>query len=232
MPLRNFAILHCHIAKECHLADMKLTSIVVLLALFGVVVGCGSTVDPAGQGGSGNASSSSSSGSSGGGGASPCETSGSSTLPGVSIEFTANDCTFTVAEAAAGIQIGYQVVVANDVPNVHPLSQDTGCGGAGPSLLYVFENLGDNGQNYCICDQGLCPGSGPDPVTIPQGTYAASFSWDGKNWSGPSDTGMPKGAAFPPGDYTLTVSSKGDFTEAGVNKPYEVIGKAIVHLVP
>jgi len=29
----------------------------------------------------------------------------------------------------------------------------------------------------------------------------------GVNWTGPSDTGNPKGAPFPPGDYTLTVST-------------------------
>ena len=161
-----------------------------------------------------------------------CETSSTSTLPGASIEFISNDCTFTLAEAAAGIQIDYRVVVTNDIPNVHPTPQNTPCEGPGPSLLYVFENLGGDGQNYCLCDLGLCQGPGPDPVTIPQGTYPASFSWDGKNWTGPSDFGNPKGAAFPLGDYTLTVSSKGDWTEAGVNKPYEVVGTAVVHLVP
>jgi len=40
-----------------------------------------------------------------------------------------------------------------------------------------------------------------------KGTYARTFTWDGVNWTGPSDTGNPKGAPFPPGDYTLTVST-------------------------
>lgn len=208
---------------------MQRPSVLVVLS-FCALVGCGPTVDPGGQSSSSSGSGTSSSGSSGGMPA--CETSGMSSLPGVAIEFTANDCTFTLAEAAAGIKIDYQVVVQNDVPSVHPVSQDSGCGGAGPSLLYVFETLGGNGQNYCICDQGLCPGAGPDPVTIPQGTYSAGFSWDGRNWAGPSDTNNPKGPAFPPGDYTLTISSKGDWNEAGVNKPFEVIGTAVIRLIP
>jgi hypothetical protein len=99
-------------------------------------------------------------------------------------------------------------------------------------IVYVFENLGDNGQNYCLCDQGLCPGSGPDPITIVQGTYPGSFSWDGKNWSGPSDFNAQKGPAFTPGDYTLTVSSKGDWTDAGIKKNYDVTGAVVVHIVP
>jgi hypothetical protein len=45
------------------------------------------------------------------------------------------------------------------------------------------------------------------PVTIPAGTYACAFTWDGRNWYGPSDTERPRGAPFPPGDYVLTITT-------------------------
>ena len=42
---------------------------------------------------------------------------------------------------------------------------------------------------------------------MPKGTYPRTFTWDGVNWRGPSDTGNPKGPPFPPGDYTLTIAA-------------------------
>lgn len=210
-------------------STMRKISIVGLILVSSTLVGCGDAVTIESSASANNSTSSSSSS---GGTTEACQTTATSTLPGVSVEFLATDCTFTLAEAAAGIQIDYQIVVASNVPNVHPVPQSTGCNGAGSSLLFVFENLGSDDQNYCLCDLGKCPTPDPDPVTIPQGAYPASFLWDGRNWSGPSDFDAPKGPAFPPGDYTLAVTSKGDWTDAGVNKPYEVIGTVIVHLVP
>lgn len=188
-----------------------------------------------GSGGGGGSSSASGSGggSAGGGGTGDCTTGGDSTLPGVSVEFTTADCTYTLAEAAAGIEIGYRFVAAADVPNVFPVPQDAGgCGMPGPSGLIPFAKLDGNGQNYCICDEGLCPGPGGNPVTVPAGSYPGSFTWDGVNWTGPSDFGNPKGAPFPPGDYTLTVSAIGQRDNAGTKEDFSVSGTFVVHLVP
>lgn len=140
-----------------------------------------------------------------------CSVTSSSSLPGVSIVFRAPvTCTFTLAQTQAGIMIPYDVVVAADVANVVSAPQDAGgCGAPGQSGLILFEQLGGGGQSYCVCDTGLCaPGSRP-PVTVHAGTYGGSFSWTGRNWGGPSDTGNPMGAVFPAGSYALTVSARG-----------------------
>jgi len=157
--------------------------------------------------------------------------SGESTLAGVSLEITATDCTFTVAEAAAGIEIPYQIVVSAAVPNVYPARQG-GCKDADASGLYPFEKLTGGTESYCRCDEGLCPGPGPDPVTLPAGTYPGIFQWDGVNWSGPSDTGNPKGPPFPPGDYTLVVSANGQFENGGAKDDFLVSATAVIHLLP
>jgi hypothetical protein len=206
---------------------------------------CGSGSGGGGGSGGGNGSgggSSSASGSGGGGGSGTggngsggggdCTTGSDSTLPGVAIEFTTADCTYTLAEAAAGIEIGYRVVAAADVPNVVPTPQDAGgCGKPGPSGLIPFAKLEGNNQSYCICDEGICP-SNPSAVTVPAGSYPGTFAWDGVNWTGPSDFGNPKGEPFPPGDYTLTVSAIGKWDDAGTQKDFSVKGTFVVHLVP
>jgi hypothetical protein len=140
-----------------------------------------------------------------------CSMGWSSSLAGVTIEFRAPvTCTFSVAQAAAGITIPYDVVVANDVFDVIPAPLDAGgCGQPGSSGLIVLEQLAGAGQSYCLCDTGLCAPN-PQPATmLHAGRYGAAFSWDGRNWNGPSDTGSPKGAAFPPGAYSLTVRAAG-----------------------
>ena len=140
-----------------------------------------------------------------------CIATSTSSLPGVSFALrTPVTCTFTLAEAQAGISIPYDVVVASDVTGVVPAPQDAGgCGAPGTSGLIVFEQLAGSGQSYCLCDTGLCVPGSPPAVTLRAGSYGTGFSWTGRNWSGPSDTGNPMGAAFPAGSYTLTLSAKG-----------------------
>ena len=57
-------------------------------------------------------------------------------------------------------------------------------------------------------------------MTLPAGQASGEFTWTGRSWWGPSDTGNPMGAPFPPGSYTLEVSAVGtvageDFRVAG-----------------
>jgi hypothetical protein len=142
-----------------------------------------------------------------------------------------SECTFTLAQAAAGIAIPYTIEIPNDVPNVIPARQG-GCSTAEPSGLYPFEWLEGNGQKYCRCDEGLCNAPGTDPVTLPQGSYPGTFEWDGKNWNGPSDFGQPKGEPFPAGDYTLEVSATGQYDDGGMKKDFKVASTLTIHLVP
>jgi len=158
--------------------------------------------------------------------AADCVSSGVSEL-GIKIEFPKQACTFSLAQAAAGIDLAYQVVVENDVSEMVPTGQSS-CPAPGPSGLYVFERVSGAGQSYCICDTGLCPAPPSTPVVIAQGTTSGTFSWDGTNWNGPSDTGNPKGPAFPPGKYTVVVSAKG--SHAG--NPYDIHGDFGITLTP
>jgi hypothetical protein len=159
-----------------------------------------------------------------------CSVTSASSLPGVSIAFRSPVvCTFTLAQAQAGIAIPYDVVVASDVADVVPVPQDAGnCGAPGSSGLIVFEQLGGGGQSYCLCDTGLCPPGSLPPVTLHAGSYGSSFGWSGRNWAGASDTGNPMGAAFPAGNYALSVSAKG--TQGGAS--FVVTTTLTIHLTP
>jgi len=163
-----------------------------------------------------------------------CAVTSQSNLPGVTIRFThPADCTFTLAQAAAGIAIPYTVDVAMDLAGVVPSPQDAGnCGKPGPSGLIVFEQLDGGGQQYCLCGVGFCPMPTMTPVILHAGSYGSAFSWTGRNWMGPSDTSNPMGAPFPVGDYTLHVSAAGHWMSPMGIQPFQVVATLGIALVP
>src|SRR5205823_2861432 len=55
-----------------------------------------------------------------------CSASASSTLPGVSLGFFNVQCSYTQAEAAAGIRFDYELRVDHSLSEVHPKQQDIG----------------------------------------------------------------------------------------------------------
>jgi hypothetical protein len=128
----------------------------------------------------------------------------------VKIVFSKPEYSFTLQEATKGVSIEYQIVVDRDVSGIVPLPQDVGHAFLpGPSGLIPFEELSGNGHRYRLSDVGLGDIPSTTPTTIKQGSYSRNFTWDGRNWSGPSDYGHPKGAPFPAGDYALHVSCIG-----------------------
>ncbi|MCC6996584.1 MAG: hypothetical protein IT370_18380 [Deltaproteobacteria bacterium] len=130
-------------------------------------------------------------------------------LDGVSLAVR-GPCVFTLAQARAGLSVPFDIVVAHAVPGVVATPQDGGqCERADASGLIPFAELTGGGQRYCLCDTGLCVPPSTTPVTLAAGTTSAQFTWDGVNWTGPSDTNNPKGAAFPAGSYTLRISATG-----------------------
>jgi len=158
-----------------------------------------------------------------------CTSDDESSLPGVRILFPEQPCTFRLSEAAAGISLRYQIMIASDVADVVRQPQDAGhCGVAGPSGLIAFERLEGGGQRYCLCDVGLCPPPPGVPIQLRTGVHDEDFGWRGRNWDGPSDTGNLEGDPFPTGSYLLTVSAIGS---AGGN-PYRVAGTFTVNIVP
>jgi hypothetical protein len=154
-----------------------------------------------------------------------CAPEESSTFPHVRLTISASTCTFTLAEAMAGISVPYDLIVDQDVPGFAPAATYPYASDA--ANLVLNEVLAGQAQRYCVCDKGLpdpgCPTDGggidhqpPDasppgtvcsPVTVPAGDYHRAFTWDGRNWGGPSDTFRPEGALFPAGDYQLTIST-------------------------
>jgi len=143
----------------------------------------------------------------------------------IRIEFPVKEYMFTTAEAAKGVKIEYRVVVDQDLLNLIPLPHGpSSATPPGPSGLYPLERIAGNGQSYALLDFGLGPPPKETVKAVKKGTYTHSFTWDGRNWGGPSDTGQPKGPAFPPGTYTLTVTLHGKvMTDAAGSKlPYEI----------
>jgi hypothetical protein len=157
-----------------------------------------------------------------------CATTESSTLDGVHIVFPAQDCVFTLAEAAAGVAIQYDVEIEGAPAMVQTRREPSqGCGAPGPSGLFVFEELGGGAEHYCRCDEGRCAPTSVASAPV-EGTHRESFMWLGRNWSGPSDFGAPMGDPFPAGRYLLTVSSVGT---AGGDE-YRVEGTFEIELTP
>jgi hypothetical protein len=167
----------------------------------------------------------------------PCDGPASSNLPGVTLAFPPDRCRFSLAEVAAGVQIRYQVVVAQGIAGVHPAHADLGhCDVPNASGLIVGFSIDGSGQGYCLCDQGPC--SNQSYATAPSaGSYDVQIAWDGRNWNGPSDYPHPKGAPFPPGTYTLTLRATGTWDGAAgggadAGAGYEITAVRYITITP
>jgi hypothetical protein len=145
----------------------------------------------------------------------------------VRIEFPKDGYSFTLAEAAKGINIPYTIRVTEELPNV--IALQTGPSyhePPGPSGLHPHESIKGQGQLYSLDDFGLAFQSRVVATTIKKGEHKHFFEWDGRNWRGPSDTNTPKGKAFPAGTYEVEVVVHGNVkTEKGA-VPYRISGKA------
>lgn len=162
----------------------------------------------------------------------PCTVTAVSDLPGVSILFPEQDCVFTLAEAAAGLDFKFEVEILEPLADVTPAHNDAGgCDQPGPSGLITFPTVSGGDEHHCICDQGICPGFDVT-VDLAAGTFADNFPWDGVNWSGPSDTNNPKGDPFPPGAYDVTVRARGFHGIGERMQPFTVTSTLEITLVP
>lgn len=161
-----------------------------------------------------------------------CEGTSTSDLPGVSIVFPPQDCTFTLAEAAAGLSFQYTITIAQPVADVTPFPSDAGgCDQPDASGLIPFATIAGNDQSYCLCDQGLCPGLKTTADLAP-GEFPGTIEWSGVNWSGPSDTDNPKGPPFPPGDYEVELRAPGTVGPEGKTSEFTVLATLPITLVP
>ena len=164
-----------------------------------------------------------------------CAVSESSNLPGVAIHFTTDKCTFTLAQAAAGITIPYEVKIDRAMTGVvltpDPLDRSMRVE-PDASGLHLFEVLYGGDQHYCQCNGPLPTGWTRTERMLTVGTYPETFHWDGVNWEGGADTATPKGKPFPAGVYDLEVRAFGEAPAPGGNAPFEVKATIKVRLVP
>jgi hypothetical protein len=161
-----------------------------------------------------------------------------SDLPGVSLRFVDAPCALSLAQAAQGVRVKYEVVVEappEGVPRaVWPRPQDAGgCGLPGDSGLIVSEQVQGEQRRWCLCDTGLC--QAPEEVygELTLGAYPGEFVWDGVEWEGPSDFGNPPGPPVPAGaGYEFVVSAKGRVRFSGAERDFTVEARAPFTLTP
>jgi hypothetical protein len=151
----------------------------------------------------------------------------------VHLEIDATQCSFSLADPVAKIEFPYRVVVDDDVPSVSPRPQDaTQCDLPGASGLITFEKVDGNGQSYCVCEKGKCLPPNNPAVTLKKGSYPFTFTWDKRNWYGPSDTNNPEGPPFPVGDYTVTISAIGTQATPSGDAGFVIMATLPIHLLP
>ncbi len=157
---------------------------------------------------------------------------GSSTLDGVRVVFPEQSCRFTLEEAQAGVRFVYELVVQEDVAGVITEVQEAGgCGSFVTSGLEFGIVVSGAQQRYCLCQIGGCGELLREPMVLAAGVYRGEFVWDGVNWNGGGDAPLPKGPAFPPGFYTLTVRTVGSVEGAQGVEAFAVVGTLGFELV-
>ena len=146
-----------------------------------------------------------------------CEVNSFSTLPGIRIEFATTDCSWTLAEARAGLRFDYRVRVDRDIKGIVPAVSGV-CGCAQPHIsgLTLTEELQGDDHRACIGNSGTCLGPLEDPVTLRKGTYPGTMTLEGT-----SETSTP-------GNYTLTVRAAGGRERRKGRSEFPVVGSFTV----
>lgn len=144
----------------------------------------------------------------------------------VRIEFPKDGYSLTLAEAAKGVKLSYKIIVGRDMPGVIAMANPPSFyEPAGPSGLHPHETIAGGGQLYSLNDFGLSFPPKEVAKTLKKGTFTHTFTWDGRNWTGPSDFRKPKGGPFPAGTYDVTVSLRGKLITDTGKVPYTITGK-------
>lgn len=144
----------------------------------------------------------------------------------VRIEFPRDGYTLTRAEAAKGAKLSYKIIITRDLPGIIAMGTPPSYyEPAGPSGMHPHESIVGGGQIYNPTDYGLAPPPKEIVRALKKGTFTHTFTWDGRNWRGPSDTNNPKGPPFPAGTYDVTVSLQGKVVTDRGKVPYVITGK-------
>lgn len=161
-----------------------------------------------------------------------CEVGIAETGFGVRLVVELERCAFTAAELEGGVPLTYRVEVDSDTPVWSRPLDAGGCDQPDASGLRVLERVTGGDQNWCICDSGLCMAPEPQFSVLDPGVFPAEIVWDGRNWSGPSDTGNPPGPPFPPGEYRFAVRAAGQYEDpSGVLLEWDITATAPVRVL-
>jgi hypothetical protein len=149
---------------------------------------------------------------------------GASAPPGVHFRFTNAKCSYSLKEAAAGIDFGYEIVVDADITLTH-----TTCKGASNAGgLALEEDVADGKGLHSYCAGGLCP-SETTSFVLKAGTYPRTYHWDGYSYAAPADA-CTRETAYPAGSYTLDISEQYTLGDAGT--PSAIHGTLRLTLTP
>ena len=156
-------------------------------------------------------------------------------IPGAILDLSKTPCAFSISAAKGVFNLGYKL----SVESAQKLSVGGDLGGCPPQAssihggIATFEQVGGNSQKWCLCDTGLCAPVKPPFTASTPGSYDVAFTWDGMNWSGPSDTGNKPGPAFPAGSYTFSVSVSGEHQlPDGTTETFAAVAKLPITLTP
>lgn len=142
--------------------------------------------------------------------AADCEVTSFSNLPGIRIEFTTTDCSWTLAQARAGLHVDYRVRVDRDIKGIVPAASGAcGCGQPHISGLTLTEELQGADHRVCIGNAETCLGPVEEPVTLRKGTYPGTMTLEGPSEARAGNRAGATGVPFAPGNYTLTVRAAG-----------------------
>lgn len=145
-----------------------------------------------------------------------CASAGGSNLPGVSLRFSDGvRCTYKQSEVVNSIQTPVEVVVETEVGPAFPDAVPCANGEVG-DLAVTGVLVGAQpvfGPPKCDSQSGFAD------AALKVRSYSGAVEWTGREWDGSS---AELGDLVPPGEYTLSLKSGGEFTNGGERFPYEL----------
>ena len=155
-------------------------------------------------------------------------------IPGATLDLSQTPCVFSISAAKGVFSLPYKIHVASAQKLSVPATNGCNATPTPETGAVVLETVvAGGGQKWCVCDVGLCQVQTPPFTPTIPGDYTVDFTWDGKNWFGPSDTGNQPGPAFPTGTYEFRVSIAGKHQhEDGTTVPFAATAVLPIELVP
>ena len=130
----------------------------------------------------------------------------------------------------AGVLTGYTLAIEEALTAV---DSGTKCYRTPVGSVLVEWRVYAEGHEHCQCDIGLCAPYTPMPTDLASGTQDGEFTWHAFDWQGESDTNVPFGDPFPPGNYTVEVRASGTWNDPATGTtPFEMWARQPIVLVP